>query len=90
MADSPQKPLLFLNFESSVLDEGVLGSGVLAKAVRDAGLPVAFVGVVIAAVILLPEGVAALRAAMLNRMQTSLNAALGSALATIGLVPMEP
>lgn len=57
----------------------------IEKAVRDAGLPVAFVGVVIAAVILLPEGVAALRAAMLNRMQTSLNAALGSALATIGL-----
>jgi EAL domain-containing protein (putative c-di-GMP-specific phosphodiesterase class I) len=38
MAESPQSPLLFLNFESSVLDEGVLGSGVLAKAVRDAGL----------------------------------------------------
>ena len=38
MSDSPQKPLLFLNFESSVLDQGVLGSGVLAKAVHDAGL----------------------------------------------------
>jgi EAL domain-containing protein (putative c-di-GMP-specific phosphodiesterase class I) len=38
MVDSPQRPLLFLNFESSVLDEGVLGSGVLARAVRDAGL----------------------------------------------------
>jgi EAL domain-containing protein (putative c-di-GMP-specific phosphodiesterase class I) len=38
MADTPQKPLLFLNFESSVLDQGVLGSGVLTKAVRDAGL----------------------------------------------------
>jgi EAL domain-containing protein (putative c-di-GMP-specific phosphodiesterase class I) len=37
MADAPQSPLLFLNFESSVLDQGVLGSGVLAKAVRDAG-----------------------------------------------------
>ena len=38
MADTPQKPLLFLNFESSVLDQGVLGSGVLSKAVRDAGI----------------------------------------------------
>lgn len=38
MADTPQAPLLFLNFESSVLDQGVLGSGVLSKAVRDAGL----------------------------------------------------
>ena len=54
-------------------------------AVASAGLPVSFVGVVIAAVILLPEMVAALRAAMLNRLQTSLNAALGSALASIGL-----
>lgn len=38
MADTPQSPLLFLNFESSVLDQGVLGSGLLAKAVREAGL----------------------------------------------------
>ena len=33
----------------------------------------------------LPEGLAALRAARANRLQTSLNLALGSALATIGL-----
>jgi len=43
------------------------------------------VGVVIAALVLLPESVAAVRAAMANRLQTSLNLALGSALATIGL-----
>lgn len=55
------------------------------RAVSQAGLPVSFVGVVIAAVILLPEGVSALRAANQNRLQTSLNAALGSALASIGL-----
>ena len=42
-------------------------------------------GVIIAAVVLLPEGVAALRAARANRLQTSLNLALGSALASIGL-----
>jgi Ca2+:H+ antiporter len=41
--------------------------------------------VVIAALVLLPEGLAALRAARLNRLQTSLNLALGSALASIGL-----
>src|SRR5262249_24588601 len=40
---------------------------------------------VIAALVLLPEGVAALRAAQANRLQTSLNLALGSSLATIGL-----
>ena len=39
----------------------------------------------IAAIVLLPEGVSALRAARANRLQTSLNLALGSALASIGL-----
>ncbi len=43
------------------------------------------VGIVIALLVLLPEGVAALRAARANRLQTSLNLALGSALASIGL-----
>ncbi len=38
MVDAPQPPLLFLNFESSVLDQGVVGSGSLSRAVRDAGL----------------------------------------------------
>ena len=49
------------------------------------GAPNAVVGVVIAALVLLPEGLAALRAALQNRLQTSLNLALGSALASIGL-----
>ena len=49
------------------------------------GWPAAVVGVVIAALVLLPEGLAALRAARANRLQTSLNLALGSALASIGL-----
>ena len=49
------------------------------------GAPKAVVGIAIAMVVLLPEGVAALRAARANRLQTSLNLALGSALATIGL-----
>ena len=49
------------------------------------GAPLALVGVIIAALVLLPESLAALRAARRNRLQTSLNLALGSALATIGL-----
>jgi len=49
------------------------------------GAPKAVVGIVIAALVLLPEGLAALRAARANRLQTSLNLALGSALASIGL-----
>jgi Ca2+:H+ antiporter len=48
-------------------------------------VPKAVVGIVIAALVLLPEALAALRAARANRLQTSLNLALGSALASIGL-----
>lgn len=54
-------------------------------AVDAAGLPRAAVGVAIAGLVLLPEGLAAARAAAANRLQTSLNLAMGSALATIGL-----
>jgi Ca2+:H+ antiporter len=48
-------------------------------------VPKAVVGIVIAGLVLLPEGLAALRAARANRLQTSLNLALGSALASIAL-----
>ena len=58
---------------------------VIESSVMQAGAPKAVVGVIIAAVVLLPEGLAALRAARANRLQTSLNLALGSALASIGL-----
>ena len=50
-----------------------------------AGAPKPVIGVVIAALVLLPEALAAIRAARDNRLQTSLNLALGSALASIGL-----
>jgi Ca2+:H+ antiporter len=53
--------------------------------VRAAGAPLAVVGVVIALVVLLPETIAAMRAAARDRLQTSFNLALGSALASIGL-----
>lgn len=48
-------------------------------------LPKTLVGVVIAAIILLPEAIAAIIAARKNRLQTSINLSLGSALASIGL-----
>jgi Ca2+:H+ antiporter len=60
-------------------------SPVIESSVHDAGLPSALVGVFIAAIILLPEGIAAVRAASKNNFQTSINLALGSALASIGL-----
>lgn len=57
----------------------------IEQGVAAMGAPAAVVGVAIAMLVLLPETLAALRAAKLNRMQTSINLALGSALATIGL-----
>lgn len=53
--------------------------------VKALGAPKTIVGIVIAALVLMPESVAALRAARANRLQTSFNLALGSALASIGL-----
>jgi Ca2+:H+ antiporter len=49
------------------------------------GAPKSVVGIIIAGLVLLPEGLAAYRAAVANRLQTSVNLALGSALASIGL-----
>lgn len=57
----------------------------IEAAVAAAGAPKAVVGVIIAAVVLAPESLAAVRAARADRLQTSLNLALGSALASIGL-----
>ncbi len=57
----------------------------LEAAVANMGAPKTMVGIIIAAVVLLPESIAAYQAARANRLQTSLNLALGSALASIGL-----
>ncbi|MGO2132833.1 MAG: calcium:proton antiporter [Halomonas sp.] len=57
----------------------------LTQTVLAADLPISLVGVIIAALVLMPEGIAAVRAARFNRLQTSLTLALGSAMATIGL-----
>ncbi|HUC16298.1 MAG TPA: hypothetical protein VMA37_01260 [Acetobacteraceae bacterium] len=60
-------------------------SPVVETAVDSVQAPKAVVGVVIAALVLLPESLAALAAARANKIQTSLNLALGSAMASIGL-----
>jgi Ca2+:H+ antiporter len=49
------------------------------------GAPPAFAGIVVALLVLLPESIAAIAAARKNQMQKSINLALGSSLATIGL-----
>ena len=60
-------------------------SPVVEAGVAAAGVPRAVIGIVIAMLVLAPETLAALRAARADRLQTSLNLAIGSALATIGL-----
>ena len=60
-------------------------SPTIEAAVAALGAPAAVVGIIIAGLVLLPEGLAAARAARADRLQTSLNLALGSALASIGL-----
>src|SRR4029079_11681285 len=61
--------------ETPAIEAGVAG----------VGFPPSFVGVVIALLVLLPETLAAARAASRDRIQTSLNLAFGSAMASIGL-----
>ena len=60
-------------------------SPLIESGVARMGAPAALVGIIISTIVLLPEGLAALKAARQNRLQTSLNLALGSALASIGL-----
>lgn len=57
----------------------------IESAVVTAHAPKTVVSIAIAALTLLPEGWAAVRAARADRLQTSLNLAIGSALASIGL-----
>ena len=60
-------------------------SPAIEAGVKTAGAPKTVVGIAIAMLVLLPEAYAAVRAARANRLQSSLNLALGSALASIGL-----
>ncbi len=76
--------LLFVSL-CAVVGLAKLLSPAIEAAVDWAGAPRSLVGIVIALVVLLPEGFAAVRAAKHDRLQTSMNLALGSALATIGL-----
>lgn len=76
--------LLLLSLVAVIMLAEVLAPN-LEAAVERAGAPDALVGIIVAAMVLMPEALAALRAARENRLQTSLNLALGSALASIGL-----
>jgi Ca2+:H+ antiporter len=60
-------------------------SPAIEAGVAAVGFPSSFVGVVIALLVLLPETLAAARAARRNQIQISLNLGFGSAMASIGL-----
>ncbi len=80
--------LLFLSLVT-VVGLAKMLSPTIEGAVEAANAPRGVVGIVIAATVLLPETWAAVRAARADRLQTSMNLAVGSALASIGLtVPL--
>ncbi|MFD3699208.1 calcium:proton antiporter [Streptomyces sp. NPDC058646] len=76
--------LLFVALVAVVGDAKAV-SPTIEAGVASAGLPNAVVGVIIALLVLLPETLAAVRAARRDRVQTSLNLGYGSAIASIGL-----
>jgi Ca2+:H+ antiporter len=92
-AEASRLPNRMLALSIALLLVSLLGVVLLAKKfslVVDVvtamiGAPPAFAGVLVALLILLPESVAAIAAARKNDLQKSINLALGSSLATIGL-----
>ena len=69
----------------SVVGLAKLLSPTIERAVDAFDAPKTVIGIAIAMVVLMPETSAAVRAARANRLQTSMNLAIGSALASIGL-----
>ncbi|MGN6293293.1 MAG: calcium:proton antiporter [Chitinophagaceae bacterium] len=90
-AEPPSKKTTFLSLTLLIVSLGavVLLAKMLSPSIEagvaSIGAPNSLVGVIIAMVVLLPECIAAIQAARKNRLQTSMNLALGSALASIGL-----
>ena len=76
--------LLIVSLVVVILLAKKFGSGV-GEVLDHAGAPATVSGLIVALVVLLPEGMAAMRAAYRDDLQKSVNLALGSSLATIGL-----
>lgn len=76
--------LLVVSLVVVILLAKKFGVGV-SEVLNRAGAPVEVSGLIVALLVLLPEGMAATHAAYRDDLQTSLNLALGSSLATIGL-----
>lgn len=90
-ADPPTMALAWASFGLLVVSLAVVVglaevlSPMIERAIAAAGAPRAVIGIAIALLVLMPETWAAVRAARADRLQTSMNLALGSALASIGL-----
>ncbi len=76
--------MLLLALATVILLADGLGD-LLVDSLQRASLPASFQGVAIAVLILLPEGIAAVRSALSTNVQRTINILHGSALATIGL-----
>jgi Ca2+:H+ antiporter len=77
--------LLLVLALAAVIVLAKLFSAVVTFAVAAVGAPITAVGVIIALIVLTPESIAAVKAARDDNLQKSLNLALGSSIATIGL-----
>jgi Ca2+:H+ antiporter len=92
-SDGPRTSNRMLVLNIALLVVSLLAVVLLAKkfslvvdfAAASIGAPPAFAGVLVALLILLPESLAAVAAARRNDLQKSINLALGSSIATIGL-----
>ena len=76
--------MLVLTLIPVVVLAGFLGT-IVEYGIEDLGLPDALGGVLIALLVLPPEGLTPFSAALSNRLQRAVNVCLGSALSTIGL-----
>jgi len=87
------RPLRSVSFHAPMLVGYMLPIVLLSKklamiidfGIAEVGAPAAFGGMLVAVLVLAPEAITALRAALSNQLQRSINISLGSALATIGL-----
>lgn len=87
----PSKPRAWLSFVGliislvTVIGLAKLLSPVIERSVLAIGAPGTVVGIIVSILVLAPETFAAVKAARINELQTSLNLALGSAAASIAL-----
>jgi Ca2+:H+ antiporter len=89
-AGAPRQPLLgrFVLLIANILPIVILSKSLaklLDAGIEGLGAPTALGGIVIAIVVLMPEGIAAIRAVSANHLTRAINLSLGAATSTVGL-----